>query len=185
MLGQFNIRKAIQVSAVLLKTAPHMSRLRLLKLLYIADRESLGATGRSITGDRLVAMPNGPAPSRIYNLIKGSDFFITEWQKFITEDGKRDLKLRRDPGVGQLSRFEIETLQVVATRFDNVDDWEVVESTRLFPEWINARSEGSYFAEIPLDSILDAVGLAGQKEELRIEAEAYATFDRILFGAIK
>ncbi len=40
---QFNFEKALQASAVLLNTAQskRMSYLRLLKLLYIANRESL------------------------------------------------------------------------------------------------------------------------------------------------
>lgn len=37
-----------------------MSYLRMLKLLYLADRESLKETGHTITGDRVVAMEHGP-----------------------------------------------------------------------------------------------------------------------------
>ena len=40
---RFNISKAIEAAGVLLREEPsrRMSRIRLLKLLYIADRESL------------------------------------------------------------------------------------------------------------------------------------------------
>ena len=44
---------------------------KLLKLLYIADRESLRRHHTSISGDAYVSMNAGPVLSRAYNLIKG------------------------------------------------------------------------------------------------------------------
>jgi uncharacterized phage-associated protein len=69
----FNIEKAIQAVAALLHFhgSKEMSYLRMLKLLYIADRETLKETGRPITGDRIVAMEHGPVLSSVYDLIKG------------------------------------------------------------------------------------------------------------------
>ena len=64
-----------------------MSYLRLLKLLYIADREWLAETGESITGDRVYAMKQGPVLSTLYDLIKGNGTRAGEWDDFIHTDG--------------------------------------------------------------------------------------------------
>ena len=61
---RFNFERALQASAYLLRLdGKRMGYLRLLKLLYIADREWLAETGESITGDRAYAMKYGPVLS--------------------------------------------------------------------------------------------------------------------------
>ena len=63
---RFHFERALQASAYLLRLdRKKMSYLRLLKLLYIADREWLAETGESITGDRAYAMKQGPVLSTI------------------------------------------------------------------------------------------------------------------------
>jgi len=47
-----------------------MSYLKLIKLLYLLDREALLRGGRPVTTDRYVSMANGPVVSRIYELIR-------------------------------------------------------------------------------------------------------------------
>ena len=65
--------KAVQAAAVLLRNeGTKMTRLRLLKLLLIADRKSIKEMGVPILGSKIVAMDNGPLHSEIYDLIKGS-----------------------------------------------------------------------------------------------------------------
>ena len=72
MTFRFDFLKTLQASGVLLQLdANRMAYIRLLKLLYIADRELLAETGRTLTGDEAVAMKNGPVLSRVYDLIKG------------------------------------------------------------------------------------------------------------------
>ena len=61
MFYPFKIEKAIQAAGVLLEQHEHqqMEYIRLLKLLYIADRESVGETGRPILGSKIVARRKG------------------------------------------------------------------------------------------------------------------------------
>jgi uncharacterized phage-associated protein len=185
MLIPFQTIKTAQASAVLLKTSSsrRMSRLRLLKLLYIADRECLGETGRPITGDRVVAMKNGPVLSRTYDLIRGQDVGITEWDPYFRSADKWDVELVDEPGVGQLSAFEIEKLREVARRFEDCDDWEVADHTHSFPEWQKHRPTGRGSNDIPLEDLLEAVGLAEHKADLIAESEAMTAFDRLLASA--
>ena len=66
MYFRFSIQKTIQAVGVLLRLARgRMGRLRLLKLLYIADRESLREFHRPIIGSRTVAMKNGPLHNEV------------------------------------------------------------------------------------------------------------------------
>ena len=183
MLIPFDILKVAQACAVLLKSEPtrRMSRLRLLKLLYIADREYLKERGRPITGDRVAAMDHGPVLSRTYDLIKGTDIGAPTWGRHFRNLGARDVELGEDPGAGKLSRFEIEKLQQVASRLADLDDWSVAELTHGFPEWEkNAPAKGAS-RPIPLDDLLAATGRLDQKESLLADERALQAADRV-FG---
>ncbi len=69
---QFSCTKAAQAAAVLLKRAGgSMDKYIFIKMLYIADRESMGRWGEPITGDSAVSMEHGPVLSTIYDLTKG------------------------------------------------------------------------------------------------------------------
>ena len=57
----FDERKAAEAAAFLLFMAGgKLPLIKLVKLLYLAERLSLQRYGEPLTGDRLVAMPNGP-----------------------------------------------------------------------------------------------------------------------------
>ena len=62
-----------------------MKHLRLIKLLYIAERTSLDRFGRPIIGDRYVSVRHGPALSNVYNLIK-EEVSETVWSINIERD---------------------------------------------------------------------------------------------------
>jgi uncharacterized phage-associated protein len=177
----FKLSKAIQASAVLLKTerSHRMSRLRLLKLLYIADRESLQERARDITGDRPVAMDHGPVLTATYDLIKGRDFLSPEWNKYFDNDG-RDILLSADPGVDELSRAEIDKLQEVAQRFAERNDWDVAEYTHEFEEWKRNKPARGSQKTIPLDDVFAATGLTAVKNQLLAEAAGEAAVERLL-----
>src|SRR4029077_8119875 len=67
---RFNEAKAAQAAARLLKLrGGRMSFLKLIKLLYVVDREALLGGGRPVTTDQYVSMDKGPVLSKIYDLI--------------------------------------------------------------------------------------------------------------------
>src|SRR5205823_9295848 len=119
MLGTFDADKVAEAAALLLAEQKgwKMSRLRLLKLLYIADRESIQETGFSITSDDVVAMEHGPVLSRTYDLIKGQGDDAPRWGRYIQPAGARDVMLAREPPRKKLSRYDEEKLRDVARRF--------------------------------------------------------------------
>lgn len=183
VLIPFNVIKVAQASAVLLKQESRrcMGRMRLLKLLYIADREALAQFRRPITGDRAAAMKNGPVLSRTYDLIKGQDVGVVEWGRFLESD-RHMVLLREDPGNGRLSRAEIAKLQEVYARYADTDDWELSEATHAFAEWLKNKPEGDGSNMIPLDDLLEAVGAGNDRAALLEQGRAEQAFDRA-FGA--
>jgi uncharacterized phage-associated protein len=57
----FDDRRVAQMAAYLLsREKGRMNHLKLMKLLYLADRESMKRHGQPISGDRFVAMDHGP-----------------------------------------------------------------------------------------------------------------------------
>jgi uncharacterized phage-associated protein len=177
---RFHFEKTLQAAGVLLREHPlhAMGMLRLLKLLYIADRESLRETGAPITGDRVVAMRNGPVLSETYDLIKGEHIRTPEWSEHF-ENLDYFVHLRKEPRIGRLSRYEIETLNDVAHRLEHEDDWAVVDQTHEFPEW-QKNQAGDASKPIPHEDILDAVGRGEDIQAIREEAEAVAHMESLL-----
>jgi len=176
MLIPFNTMKAIQAAAVLLKQADNrcMSRLRLLKLLYIADRQSIAETLRPITGDNVKAMDHGPVLDTIYDLITRKSEDTPLWERYITQNGLRDHQLVIDPGTGSLSEYEIIKLNAVSAERAGMKDYDIADETHKFPEWIkNQPPEGSW-KPIPFQDVLDALKMNafGKKLEREMEEDA-------------
>ncbi len=177
---RFDFAKTLQAAGALLREHPlrAMGRVRLLKLLYIADRKSLKETGAPITGDRVVAMRNGPVLSETYDLIKGEHIRTPAWSEHF-ENLDYVVHLRKEPSTGRLSRYEIETLNDVAHRLEHEDDWAVADQTHDFPEW-QKNEAGDTSKPIPHEDILRAVGRGQDISAIRKEAEAVAHMESIL-----
>lgn len=184
MVIRFNTTKVKQAAAVLIKAhAGRMSRLRLLKLLYIADREHFAQTLRPITGDRAVALENGPVPARTNNLLKGEDSDAPLWEQHIQPEGPQDHRLVGDPGVDKLTRREIDLLHQVSERHRSCNDYDIAVETQQFQEW--ARNQPSPGASRPIgfDDVLAALGLEQHKQRIEEESQAAAALDRALSPA--
>src|ERR1017187_9578590 len=81
---RFNEAKATQAASFFLKLrGGQMHYIKLIKLLYLADREALIRWGIPFTTDRHVSMDNGPVTSRILRLIT-EDCPKPFWSKYIS-----------------------------------------------------------------------------------------------------
>lgn len=179
MIIQFHTIKVIQAAAVLLREhAGRMSRLRLLKLLCIADRENLAETLRPITGDRVVAMDHGPVPSRTYDLLKRRDSDSLLWDRYIAQEGPQDHRLIEDPGVGKLTRREVDRLHRVSETRREMNDYDIAVETQGFEEWVRNKPPQGGSQPIPLDDVLRALDLGQYKERIEAESKAAAALER-------
>ena len=181
MTFRFDFDKSVQAAGVLLGLdGDRMGRIRLLKLMYIAERELLAEAGRPLTGDRAVAMKHGPVPSRVYDLIKGESAKAGEWGRFIHSEGHA-VVLRADPGRGDLSRREVEKLTEVTDRFRNMDDWTLSEATHEFEEWSRNHVKGAS-SPIPWRDALEAQGKPGLVEIIERDEEDRRVLDALFEG---
>lgn len=182
MICRFKIEKASQAVGVLFRSdqVDRMSYLRLLKLLYIADRESLGETGWSITGDRFVAMDNGPLLSHTYDLIMGRHVGTPAWNEFF-HTAHYWLVKEKEPDVAKLSKYEIGKLQEVARRYEDCNEWDMVEITHGFGEWKKNVPSAKSVKPIPLEDILEGLGREELLESILQERKDREAYDKI-FG---
>jgi len=162
---QFSEAKTAQVAAFFLRLhGGRMHYLKLLKLLYIADREALLRWGCPITMDRYVSMDNGPVPSTAYRLVV-EDIPKPNWRRYISPP-VGDYEVELTPTVaptGLLSRAEEALIGEVFDLFGRWNRWRIVEHVHTFPEWRNP--DGSSIP-ISLRDILEA----GNRSEATIEA---------------
>ncbi len=133
-----------------------MNYMRLLKVLYIAEREILAEASTPLTGSSVVAMKRGPVLEDVLHLIRGEHSATAKWAAYIQVD-RFSLEMIRDPGVKLLSRYVSRKLEEVATRYENFDEWAMVDVTHRLPEW-QRNDPGDSSKEIPLAHILEAVG---------------------------
>ncbi len=176
----FNQEKAIQAIAFLLKQTPETNRsdeyMRVLKLLYFADRESIKETGTPITGDRFVALPHGPTLSRLYNLVRQEAPGGVEWDKYIEKDNYV-IRLINDPGNGKLCRYEIELLRRIWEENRGLGVWDVAKKSETFQEFIK-NNPGTSSKQIPLTDLLDALGRQDWFEAILEDAQDDTEFAR-------
>lgn len=180
---RFDFTRTVQAAGVLLEfeKTRRMSYLRLLKLLYVADRELLAERGRTITGDRVVAMEHGPVLSKLLDLIKGVRPESGEWDRFIHREDY-SVQLASEPGRGKLSRQEVQKLQDVSERYRNLSDWQLVRELHKLPEWIEAYHGDKSSYPISWENVLAAQGKAGMIENVVKEERTRAVLDHIFGG---
>jgi len=181
----FNIDKTMQAIATLLRFhgTKEMGYLRLLKLLYIADRESLKETGRPITGDHIVAMEHGPVLSGVLDLIKGEHRAWKAWSEHFKKNGYR-IEVTNDPGIGKLSKYELGKLREITEQYADKNEWDMVEIVHKFEEW-KKNDPGKSSKPIPLEHILEAVGRADDTAAIEQDARDQAAFERLFAGVAK
>jgi uncharacterized phage-associated protein len=177
----FEVAKAVQSFGVLFSSEndPKVAFYRLLKLLYISDREFLKETGRPIVGGTDVAMKKGPLNSQTYDLIKGEHPDSNVFLKHFTKDGKRLLVMRTDPGRDDLSRREVRKLMEVSERYRDLDDDELGDLTHEFLEYSQNYVEDTS-RPISLQSKLEALDMTKSKESIEADIEAIVAWKHLI-----
>ena len=155
----FNPKKSAQAGAYLLKAnGGDMEKYLWIKMLYLADRESLQRWEEPITGDTPASLPYGPVLSIIYDLTKGDCPNLREyWSEFISDADQETnrVQLKGDPGVDELSKAEVDILQSVFDRFRNYTWDQMRDFCHNLPEYEDV---GKGSKPLPFEKILLAVG---------------------------
>ena len=93
----FSEQRVAQMAAYLLqKRGGRMAYIKLLKLLYLTDREAMMKWGESISGDCFVSMPHGPVLSQTYDLIRGFGSSVEDgWDFWVKDEDNYEVSLRQ------------------------------------------------------------------------------------------
>ncbi len=135
---RFNEKKATQAAARLLRLrGGRMSYMKLIKLLYLADREALLRWGRPISTDRYVSMDHGPVLSRVFNLTSDGDDpeRPSVWAESISAPSNYEVELKGEAGNDELSEAEEALLDEIFQQHGDLTRWQLVKLTHKLPEW--------------------------------------------------
>lgn len=140
MQPRFREDKATQAAALLLGWAGgSMNYMKLIKLLYLADRRALTRWGRPITFARAVSMKHGPVLSEVLDLINEGNPPGTRslWNGAVSTPANYEVRLNRHCPADDLSDAEEAVLAEVFGEFGGLEPWALVDLLhRTLPEWI-------------------------------------------------
>lgn len=139
--------KAAQVAALFLKLRGNaMYHLKLIKLLYLAEREALLRWRRPIIFDNYVSMPLGPVVSETYRLLNGESPTKGIWGETVSAPANHKVTLIEDPGNESLSEAEESLINEIFEKYGKMSRWDICEMTHTFPEWVDPKG-----SSIPID----------------------------------
>ncbi|RLT35819.1 MAG: DUF4065 domain-containing protein [Chloroflexi bacterium] len=174
----FDERKAAQAAAKLLQLrGGTMPYIKLMNLLYLANRQSLLEIGYPITGDRLVSLDRGPILSKVLDFITWGDFDANSaWPEYVSPKNGYDVSLNAEieRDFDHLSEYEIGVLTEVDARFGHLEWRVLVKFTHELPEWIDPHGSS---IDIDVRTILESAGKsAAEVEEVASQVESIWTF---------
>lgn len=170
---QFREKKATEAAAWLLgRHGGRLNFIKLLKLLYLADRTALVDYGRPITFDTYFSLEYGPIPSHTKDLaertafVEGGDY----WTTHISPRRDDHVDLTDDPGTDHLSEVEIEALREADDEYGEMEPFDLVDRLHHeLPEW-EAPDGPREREKIDYEDILRAAGWPeDQIEELKAD----------------
>jgi len=151
--------KAADAAALLLElSGGSADLLRIVKLLYLADRHSLATRGRPVTGDRYVSMDLGPVGSHTYDLMKDQVSvkpLPTVWAKRLRREHVR-LAIAHVEPLGALSAADERVLRETHEQFKDMTTREIIRHTHTLPEW---RDPHGSSLPIETDELMRIVGI--------------------------
>lgn len=180
----FDYKKSTQlINYIAVRNGGTVTKLKLFKLVWLANRLHLRRYARTITGDAHVAMEHGPVPSQTKNLLEpimitsaGDRYFA----KVIFVEGN-DITSKSEPDMLVFSKSDIKAIDDVWEKYGQYKPWALREHSHLFPEW--KRYEDHFKKSISsrpidvedyFDAFDDGMGVFDQDEEtLKFMKEDY------------
>lgn len=135
--------KAIEALVYIASRMPGVGRFHASKILYYAERDHLRGYGRPITGDRFIAMDNGPVPSFAYRVM-GQDLRHQEDKRLAAgsiveyQDGKYPAyKPARQPDLSYFSQSDLQCLDAAIEYCRDKTFGQLSDETHHHSAWKN------------------------------------------------
>lgn len=159
----FNEKKAAQVAAFFLHAGgSRLSILKLMKLMYLAERKSLELYGEPMVGDKLCSMEHGPVLSHTLNHMNGlRESSPGGWDFWVSDRANHEVALRKsvkDPGkeLSLLSDADLEILNDLWRQFGHFTQFQLRDYTHEHcEEWEDPDNSS---IPIPYSRLLRCVG---------------------------
>jgi len=129
--------------------------IKLLKLLYYADREAFAQWERPITYDSYAGMDHGPVVSSTYDLIMGRYPKSVCWNDYIATEGYYVHLKNKPPAFKKLSLAEIDLIQAIHAKYGSIEPFELSRRSHRLPEYKEPPIGSS--TPISLDELLSAL----------------------------
>ena len=174
MKYQFDEEKATQASAYLLKKyGGNLNYMKLIKMLYIANRKSIVECGEPIVPDLFVSMKQGPVLSGLLDKINYAcpETTYSYWSEFLGVASAYTLHLKKNPGFGKLSRRALRILDEVDLEWHEKSQFDIVKWTHdsdNIPEWTDP-GDSSY--PICLEKLFSVLGKTQEETSFLIREE--------------
>lgn len=187
LLSEFDYRKATQaINYLATRDGGQISKLKLIKLAYLADRFHIRRYGRPIFNDSYLAMQYGPVGSSMKDIAELSSFLGSEERKYAArflEKGKAEdtVRTRAAADLDVFSDSEVDALCLTFDEFASLPylEWQPAESAHGRSVLSGAMSYPDFFENSDQDDAtafaLDPKILAASREEFE-ESSALARF---------
>lgn len=141
--SSFDIEKIVQVLAYIQRKTGCEDKLKLIKLLFFADRIHLRKYFSFISFDIYIALKNGPAASKTLDVInRNEDYFLDSGispESLVFLDKiqiiDRNTRIITEENTGYMSKVEMRVLDSVCEIFGHFPTNALVEITHDYPEW--------------------------------------------------
>ncbi len=174
----FNVQKITEMTTYLLSKCGNTEyHLKLMKLLYLAERKNYERYGNPMVDDKLVSMKYGPVLSNTLDLINGNEYSEI-WDANIEAINNHRLMLRHNtlPEFKSLTKSDRDILDSIWEEFGRMDRFTLCEWTHKHcPEWTDPK--GSVLP-IEEDKLLKALGYSD--EDIQAIKEEKAADDNFI-----
>lgn len=126
---------------VLSKLKTTATKLKLVKMIYLADKCHLVKYGRTVTGDSYFAMEYGPVGSTLKDVLEFNEFTLSSEElkyasKLLEKASILDFIYKpADIDLDMLSDTDKEALDFVINNFGSWKPGQLVDFTHKYPEW--------------------------------------------------
>ena len=127
----------------LLKNVGKSDKIKIVKLLYLADKYHLIKYGRTITNDEYWAMYHGPVGSNTKDVLEFDDMSLSDNEAeyaslLLCQVDKTSFEVNPSANPDKfnyLSETDIEALNFVIDKFGSMNTWDIRDFSHKYPEW--------------------------------------------------
>ena len=132
----------IEALCYILKKLKKADKIKLIKLIYLADKYHLIRYGRTITNDDYYAMEHGPVGTTVKDVLSFDTFNIPSktfkyLSTLIVKVDENHFRVNPDAKItfNMLSDTDKEALDFIIEKFGSMNSWQLRDYTHQYPEW--------------------------------------------------